>query len=68
MASHFVTIVCRVTPYAGYNFDVDGLDNSRVGARLSVGSFINLDVEQSQNPNSEVTTNQQIQFRSRLSW
>ena len=59
---------CKVTPYAGYNFDVDGLDNSRVGARLSVGSFVNLDVEQSHNPNSEVTTNQQIQLRSRLSW
>ena len=53
---------CKVTPYAGYNFDVDGLDNSRVGARLSVGSLMNFNFEQTHDPDSEVTTNQQIQL------
>ena len=60
--------ICRVTPYAGYNFDVDGLNNSRVGAKFSVGSLLNLNFEQTNNPNSDVTNSQQIQFRSRLSW
>ena len=60
--------VCLVTPYAGYDFDTDGADNSRFGTRLSVGSLINFDFEHTHNPSSDESTNQRVQFNSRLSW
>ena len=59
---------CLVTPYAGFNFDSDGFNQSQLGARLSIGSLVNLDIERTQNPNTEVPTNQKIQFNSRFNW
>ena len=59
---------CLVTPYAGYNFDADGLTQSQLGARFSIGSLINFDIEHTHNPNSESETNQKVQFNSRFNW
>ena len=60
--------ICSITPYAGYDFDADGADNSRLGTRLSVGSLLNFEFEHSHNPSSDETTSQRVQFNSRLSW
>ena len=60
--------ICSITPYAGYDFDADGADNSRLGTRLSVGSLLNFEFEHSHNPGSDETTSQRVQFNSRLSW
>ena len=59
---------CLVTPYAGYDFDTNGKSQSQLGARLSIGSYMNLEVERTHNPNSEVSTNQKVQFNSKLNW
>ena len=59
---------CLVTPYAGYDFDTNGLSQSQLGVRLSIGTFMNLEVERTNNPISEVSTNQKVQFSSRFDW
>ncbi len=59
---------CLITPYAGYNFDADGADNSRLGTRFSVGSLLNLDYEYTNNPSSDTATNQKVQLNSRITW
>ena len=60
--------ICLVTPYASYDFDVNGLEKSQHGAILSVGSLFNLELEHTYNPNSTVSTNQSVQFKSKLNW
>ena len=59
---------CLVTPYVSYDFDVNGLEKSQHGAKLSVGSLFNLEFEHTYNPNSKESTNQRIQFNSKLNW
>ena len=59
---------CLVTPYAGYNFDTDGISQSQIGTRISIGSLLNLEIEHTNRPNSEVPTNNKIQFNSRINW
>ena len=59
---------CLVTPYTSYDFDVNGLEKSQHGARFSVGSLFNLELEHTYNPNSKESTNQRVQFNSKLNW
>ena len=59
---------CLITPYTGYNFDVDGISQSQLGSRLSIGSLLNLEVERVYNTNVEETINNKIQFSSKINW
>ena len=59
---------CLVTPYAGYDFNADGADNSRLGTHLSIGSILNLNYEYTNNPSSNTATNQKVQLNSRITW
>ena len=60
--------ICQVTPYAGYNYNLDKANSSRFGTRFSVGTLLNLEYEGSLNPSSDTTTNQKVQLNSRITW
>ena len=60
--------ICQVTPYAGYNYNLDKANSSRFGTRFSVGTLLNLEYEGSHNPSSDITTKQKVQLNSRITW
>ncbi len=60
--------ICQVTPYAGYNYNLDKANSAQFGTRFSVGTLLNLEYEGSYNPSSDTTTNQKVQLNSRISW
>ena len=59
---------CLVTPYTSFDFDVNGLDKSQLGARFSVGSLFNLEYKRTHNFNSDISPNQTISLNSKISW
>ena len=59
---------CLITPYVGYDYNLEKSNSSRFGTRFSVGTLLNLEYEGSHNPSSNTTTNQKVQLNSRISW